>query len=76
MSENSNTQEMTREVTITFKIAATNPFDLRKKKENLEKFARLPMDDQERIEQIISSSKATESFKRQMENAKTNVCIK
>ncbi|QEE49644.1 hypothetical protein FUA48_08620 [Flavobacterium alkalisoli] len=60
---NQPTNTMTNEVTITFQIKAGNPFDLKKKKENLEAFARLEMDDQERIEQIIKSPKALKALK-------------
>lgn len=59
---NSN-DNVKREITITFEIKAGNPFDLNKKKKILEKFARLPMDDQERLEQIIDKPKALQSLK-------------
>lgn len=52
-----------REITITFEIKAGNPFDLNKKKKILEKFSRLPMDDQERLEQIIEKPSALKALK-------------
>ncbi|WP_330121487.1 hypothetical protein [Flavobacterium rakeshii] len=58
-----NQNSMTQEVTLTFQIKAGNPFDLKKKKEILEKLSRLPMDDQERIEQIVTNDKALKALK-------------
>ena len=55
---------MQGEVTLTFQIKAGNPIDLRKKKEILEKFSRLDMEDQERIEQIIETPKALDGLKK------------
>ncbi|MGQ2982118.1 hypothetical protein [Flavobacterium sp.] len=49
---------MTKEVTLTFKVKAGDPFEMKKKVAILEKFSRLDMDDQTRIETIIDSPEA------------------
>lgn len=55
--------QMKGECTVTFQVPAGNVFDLKKKKEILHAFARLPMDDQERLEQLIKSPKALKALK-------------
>lgn len=59
----SEKEDMKSDVTLVFKVSATNPFDLRKKKDILHKFSRLPMDDQQRIEKIIQNPKALAGLK-------------
>lgn len=51
------------EVTVTFEFASANVFDHAKKKEFMKKIGRLPMDDIERLEQIIESPKALKALK-------------
>ncbi|MEE1899586.1 hypothetical protein V1389_14650 [Flavobacterium rakeshii] len=63
MAQTKTDKDMSSEVTLTFKVKAGNPFDLTKKKKILEEFSRLPMEDQERVEQIIKSKKALQSLK-------------
>jgi hypothetical protein len=58
-----NKETMQGEVTLTFKIKAGNVFDLKKKKETLEKFSRLDMEDQQRLEAIIDSAPARKGLK-------------
>lgn len=59
----SNKEEMKVEKTIKFMVPASNVFDVRKKTEVLQKFARLPMEDQARIEKLIDNSKALTGLK-------------
>ena len=54
---------MTKEVTLTFKIKGTDVFDVKEKVKKLEKFSRLDLDDQQRIEAIIDSPEARAGLK-------------
>lgn len=48
--------EMKTEVTVTFMMSSGNPFDHKKKTEVLQKFARLDMEDQVKLEKLIDGT--------------------
>lgn len=63
MPEKPTTEDMKGEVTLTFTVTSSNVFDHAKKVSILKQFAALPMDDQLRIEQIITNPKALKALK-------------
>jgi len=60
----SNAKDMKGEHTVTFQVPAGTVFDLQHKKKVLTAFASLPMEDIERLEQLITSPKALAALKK------------